>query len=136
MMRLKKSKTDPFRQGVSITLGVTQDSLCPVAAMLAYLEFRGAQQGPLFIWPDGTPLTRSRFVDEVRGALTKAKLPAKDFAGHSFRIGAASTAAAAGLEDSAIQTLGRWKSAAYLLYIRMDQEQLAKVASVLSNCKI
>ena len=40
-------------------------------------------------------------------ALTAAHLPAKDYTGHSFIIGAATTAAMAGLEDSTIQTLGQ-----------------------------
>lgn len=106
-MRLKKSKTDPFRKGVKITIGATRDGLCPVTAILAYLEYRGSGPGPLFVWQDGTPITCTRFEKQVREALTKANLPAKDFAGHSFRIGAASTAAVAGLEDSVIQTLGR-----------------------------
>lgn len=68
-MRLKKSKTDPFREGVSITVGATKDSLCPIGAVLAYLAYRGTVPGPLFTWPDGTPLTRTRFVQEVRQAL-------------------------------------------------------------------
>ena len=92
-MWLKKSKTDPFRKGVSIPLGATNMDLCLVSALLAYLALRGPQSGPLFQWHDGTPLTRGKFVEAVRGALTRANLPAKDFAGHSFRIGAASTVA-------------------------------------------
>ena len=44
------------------------------------------------------------------------------YAGHSFRIGAASTAAANGIEVSIIQTLGRWISSAYLDYIRIPAE--------------
>lgn len=68
-----------------------------VAALLQYLAARGDRQGPLFLCTDGRPLTKTKFVAEVRSALTEAKLPASDYAGHSFRIGAATTAAAAGL---------------------------------------
>lgn len=44
------------------------------------------------MWQDETPLTRIKFVEAVRDALTTANVPAKDFAGHSFRIGATTTA--------------------------------------------
>ena len=65
-----------------------------------------------FHWESGVPLSKASFVKHVRAALEEAGLPAKDYAGHSFRIGAATTAAVAGLEDSAIQTLGWWESSA------------------------
>lgn len=129
---LKRSKTDPFRKGVTITVGQTKDDICPVAALLAYMARRGPKPGPLFMWQDRRPLKRSQFVEAVRKALTAANLPADQFAGHSFRIGAATTAASVGIEDSLIQTLGRWKSTAYLLYIRLDPSKLAAVSSVLA----
>lgn len=132
-LRLKHSKTDQARTGVKVVMGRTGDEICPVTALLKYLAVRGNIAGPLFQWKDGTPLTKVRFVAEVRSALSQAHLPAKDFAGHSFRIGAATTAAAAGLEDSVIQTLGRWKSAAYLLYVKMDPRRLAAVSLSLAN---
>ena len=48
-----------------------------------------------------------------------------NYHGHSFRIGAATSAAAAGIPDHAIKMLGRWDSSAYLLYVRTPPAQLA-----------
>lgn len=56
---------------------------------------------------------------EVRQALSKVGLPAQKYVGHSFQVGVATTTAMLGVEDSTIQTLGRWKSNAFLLYIRL-----------------
>jgi len=36
-VRIKASKTDPFRKGVDIFLGRTGDDICPISAMLAYV---------------------------------------------------------------------------------------------------
>ena len=57
-MTLKQSKTDPFRMGVTIFLGRTGNLLCPVVAVLAYLAIRPQSPGPLFIFSDGSYLTR------------------------------------------------------------------------------
>ena len=132
-LRIKRSKTDQAREGVKVVIGSTGDDLCPVMALLNYLRIRGDAQGALFRSQDGTPLSQQGFVSAIRQALTAANLPAKDFAGHSYRIGAATTAAMAGIEDSTIQTLGRWKSSSYQLYIRMDPSQLASISSTLSR---
>ena len=118
-IRLKASKTDPFRKGITLFISKVSSVLCLVSAMLAYLSVRGRQDGPLFRFWDGKPLTRQRFVSAVRGALVKAGIQAQLYAGHSFQIGAATTAAARGMEDSVIRTLGHWKSLAYLEYIKI-----------------
>ncbi len=122
-LHLKASKTDPFRRGVDIVVGRTQDKMCPVAATLAYLALRGNGPGFLFHFRNGKPLIKNRFVEEVRSALAAAGLNPKEYAGHSFRIGATTTAHARGLNDSTIQTLGRWPS--YLVYIKTHKDQLA-----------
>ena len=75
--------------------------------MMSYLVVRGSSARPLFVYPDGSFLTRDRFVEEVRRALDSAGVDPALFNSHSFRIGAATTAAARGLEDSLIKTLGR-----------------------------
>lgn len=53
-------------------------------------------------------MTKAKFIREVRKPLSQLGPPAEQFTGHSFRIGAATTAAPARLEDSVIQALGRW----------------------------
>ena len=64
-------------------------------------------------------------MSKVRDALVTLGLSAQSYAGHSFRIGAATAAAQAGIEDSVIQSLGRWNSNAFLRYIRTPREHLA-----------
>lgn len=78
-------------------LGKTGDDLCPVSALLSYLAYRGTKPGALFTWADGSTLSKTKFVEAVRSALTKAGLPAKDYEGHSFRMGAATTAVTVGI---------------------------------------
>lgn len=131
---LKQSKTDQLRQGVSIVLGRTdQPPLCPVSAILSYLVVRGKTAGPLFVCENGHFLTRAHFVLEVRKALELAGVNTSEFNGHSFRIGAASAAAARGMEDSLIKTLGRWESNAYQRYIRIPRQELASYTKLLAS---
>ena len=130
-LRIKQSKTDPLRQGVDIFLGATYTTICPVQAILLYLEVRSPAPGPLFMFQSGSPLTRSALVSHLQTALQSAGVSPAAYTGHSFRIGAATTAAKCGVEDSLIQTLGRWKSAAYLAYIKIPRQQLASVSKTL-----
>lgn len=132
-IHLKTSKTDPFRRGVDVFVGTTGNLLCPVSAMLSYLVVRGSEPGFLFKFSNGHLLTKQRFVESVRQALSSAGLDPKLYAGHSFRIGAATTAGACGLSDSTIQMLGRWSSSAYLTYIKTPRDQLASFSSTLSK---
>ena len=49
-VRIKASKTDPFRTGVDIFVGKRNCTLSPVVAMLAYTTKRGSHSGPLFLF--------------------------------------------------------------------------------------
>lgn len=130
-IKIKASKTDPFRQGVLVYVGRTNKPLCPVSALLAYMVLRGNKPGPFFTFLDGKPLSRPRFVAEIRRALAAAGVDPKPYSGHSFRIGAATIAAGQGVEDATIKMLGRWKSSAYQLYIKTPREQLALISEKL-----
>ena len=75
---------------------------------------------------------KQEFVSDIRKVLLKLGLPDSDYAGHIFRIGAATSAAMAGVENCTIQLLGRWQSAAFLRYIRTPHERLASISSTLA----
>jgi len=77
---------------------------------MAYLAVRGMKQGPLFLIIDEHPLRRECIIDNICQALQTLGLESSHYAGHSFRIGAATTAAERGFPDSTIKVLGRWKS--------------------------
>ena len=128
---IKCAKTDPFRQGCFIFLGRGSSSVCPVAALTNYLHLRGPGMGPLFIFQDGGPLSRARLSSFLQSTLQAAGIPGK-VSGHSFRIGAATTAAQRGIPDHLIKTMGRWSSEAYLLYVRTPVDGILSVAERIS----
>ena len=132
-VRVKGSKTDQTRQGVTLCVGRTYTELCPVAAMVAYLSVRKMDHGPLFKLQTGQPLTRQKLVDLLKEAVKRAGINAEGYSGHSFRIGAATTAAANGVGDAVIQTLGRWSSDSYTRYIRIPQDELAQLSHTLAK---
>ena len=132
-IRLKQSKTDPFRRGIDVFVGRMGNLLCPVTAMRAYLAQRGEGPGPLFRLSGGRGLTRERFVARVREALRATGVQAACYSGHSFRSGAATTAARAGIPEATIKLLGRWESCAYLLYVKTPRSQLVSLSQLLAK---
>ena len=56
-----------------------------------------------------------------------------NYASHSFRIGAATTAAAAGLPVWLIMKLGRWTSNAYASYIHHPSMTASEISKILSR---
>ena len=130
-LTLKQSKTDPFRKGVTITLYATSNDLCPRSALFNYLKRRNSKfitsrqaESPLFLMSDGQALTRKYFIDKLRYILRAVGMNDKEFSGHSFRRGAASTCGSEKIPDYLIQCLGRWKSSCHLRYIDIPASAL------------
>lgn len=106
---LKQSKTDPFRKAIDLFGGRTGTDLCPVKSLLNYLlAGQRFKAGSSYSWPFSH--IWQRLVDEMRGALSTAGFDLSKYNGLNFWIGAATTAAEKGMEDSVIKTLGRWRS--------------------------
>ena len=127
MISLRHSKTDVFGVGVTLYVGATGDILCTVAAILAYLATCPSSPGPLFTLGNGQLLSCVHLVAAIRQGLASMGADVSQFSGRSFRIGAATTAAQVGIPDSLTETLGRWKSSAFL-YIRTPLPYLTSVS--------
>ena len=96
-----------------------QSSFCPVQLMLDNLKLRGNSRGPLFTI-GGLPVHRQYFCGLLTTAIKCCGLNPARYKGHGFRIGATSHAAERGMSDAQIRVLGRWKSNAFLRYIRIS----------------
>ena len=59
-------------------LGRMQTELCPVVAILAYIAVRPTVSGPLFVFKDGSFLTRDRLVSAIRRTLSSAGINTTD----------------------------------------------------------
>ena len=132
-VHIKVFKTDSFRQRITLHLGQTGIDLCPVATMADYLSAWGSSPAPLFHFQNGSGLHRQQLVTVVRSALTDQGFNASEYCSHSFRIGAATTAAQNGIADCTIKMLDRWESSAYQLYVRTPRTNLASYTRKLTN---
>ena len=130
---IRESKTDPFRLGHTITIGATNSEICRVQALEKYISLCPPIIGPLFIHSAGKPLTKHFLTAETRRLLAMSGFNASNYAGHSYRISAATTAAEANLPLWLIKTMGRWLSDCYERYIKTPISTLSEVSAMLTN---
>ncbi|XP_070550288.1 uncharacterized protein [Ptychodera flava] len=136
MQGIHRSLGDQKRTRLPITIDIlvrlkealrAHASLCDYDKLMLWSAFTMAFFGFLrvseFTAPgshdfDKTWLTRHALTIHLRDLLSRAGIDnAHHFATHSFRSGAATTAADANLPAWLIKTLGRWRSDAYQVYI-------------------
>ena len=102
-----------------LTLGCTISPfcLCCVSPQEVPLSVFHQWHIPLYVFQSGAYLTRAKVTSTLRTLLQRLSIPTELYASHSFWISVASTAAEAGLPPWLIQTLGRWSSNCFTLYI-------------------
>lgn len=134
---LKASKTDPMRQGCTIRYFAVKGVICPVESLHKFLQLRlllnRDPQSPLFILPDGAPLSRSLFLSMLNTACRQAGIPPEGYSGHSFRIGAATACAKHHVPEHLIQTMGRWSSSCYKTYIKVSHSLIREAQGSMAN---
>ena len=135
LVKIKQSKTDPFRQGHTLMIAKSTSNICSVMAMKDYiLQAQPPASRPLFSFSSpGKWLTRTSLTKELRTILQHCSLPASKSYSHSFRIGAATTAAQAGLPPWLIKVLGRWSSDCYERYVRTPETSILTVPKQLAD---
>jgi hypothetical protein len=127
-VRFRGSKADQQRRGA-----VVQHSgeALHILLHLLQLDTTISNTAPLMSYTDST--NRATVVKTVTSKLATSYLRhmvsaagqsarASNYTLHSGRIGGATALAAAGVADSAIMAAGRWKSDAYLRYIRPTRQ--------------
>ena len=123
VVRMGIQKTQQHGSPSWISLPATGTATCPVRSVSQFVAARDAAfpgDGALFVLQDGSLLTRPYLNLKLRETLGPG------FSSHSLRIGIATSACAAGADDSVIQRLGRWTSGAYNGYVRSSRPAIRR----------
>ena len=139
VLHLKQLKTDPFRKGTDIQLHKIDNILCPYTASKKYFQIHSSIKGsstpsdPLFITENLLALESQFFITNLKNLLILCGFNAEFYNDHSFRIGAATIAGKANIEDHLIKTLGRWNSDSYCRYVRTDKSSIKYAQQQICN---
>ena len=117
-LRLQHSKCDQAVKGTFIDIAKTDTPVCPVKLLKDYLAVRSKLNGLLFCHFNGKHVSRYQFSSILSKSLKVLGIDSSGIKSHSFRIGAATEAAAKGICNEEIMKLGMWKSETYKSYIR------------------
>ncbi|CAI7826797.1 unnamed protein product [Closterium sp. NIES-53] len=139
------SKTDQESKGVWVPVAATDGPYCPVQTTKKFIKIAGydsSTEGPLIrVFPRGakaTPQDKSPSYPTLRNwcleAFRKIGLDPKHLGTHSFRKGAATTAAGVRITDRMFKRLGRWRSdTTKELYVTVTQDQLVAASRLIQD---
>ena len=116
---VRRSKTDQEGKGMRLSLFRVPDAtICPVRAVEHFCSVRPGLGGSFLVHQDGSALSRFQFLAVFRKCVVAAGYNPREYATHSFRIGAATEAARAGLDAAAVKRIERWDSDRFRIYVR------------------
>jgi integrase len=114
---IRRSKVDQEGQGAKVAVGATGSALCPVAALRAWLDAAGIEEGAVWRQVDRHGNVGGRLSGSAVAVIVKFHVEAigKDpasFGAHSMRAGMATAGAKAGVSMTDLMRQGRWSSEA------------------------
>ena len=127
---IKVSKTDQFRESVTITVQRSDNpNRCPVRALQHLFEVDPQPPtAPLFNFArDSEPRnsSRQRFAELCNKLFAYAGISSMYLKTHSFRQGGATALLAAGAPTWIIKVIGRWRSDCWMTYTFTDADTVA-----------
>ena len=129
--RCHSSKTAPH--GFLVHVGCSGMPACSPCIKRQYLSlFPLLPSHHLFTFSSGLPLTYNLYNSIIKQLVKALGLDPSLYSSHSLRAGAATQAHRSGLDPASIKRLGRWKSQAYLAYLRPPPESYAHLATALA----
>ena len=122
---IKNPKELPGTVNLEIEMFKTEGKFCPVAAVEKLRRNRkGNKDKPFMTRKNGKIVTKKWLNGFLRQALGRIVDYEKEtVSSHSFRAGVATAMARCGYSDEEIQRQGRWRSEAFLKYIRLGRSQ-------------
>jgi integrase len=136
---LRRTKTSRTGPGVSVTLAVSRDPFCAVRLLRKQWDMRHLDDHPdAFLFPRVTPdhaiVETSAYTAAALRALVKRSvalvgLPPQGYSSHSLRAGGATDLLDAGVAETTVQQYGRWKSEAFRIYYRHNNQAVKDVAA-------
>ena len=128
----RTSKT--AHHGFQVHVGCSGNPICAPCIMFHFFSrFPAEPASPLFRFSSGTLLSYTVYNSIIKRLVQLAGLDPSLYSSHSVRAGAATQAARAGLGPESIKRLGRWRSQAYMVYLRPPPEAYAAFAPALTS---
>ena len=115
---LPMHKADRLFEGSTVVFEKRASDLDPIHFFQLYLQSRDSafpHLPQLWLRSSGAVPTRSWFINRIRTIF-----PSNEVAGHSLRAGGATALALAGTPLHQIQSIGRWSSDTFLIYLRKN----------------
>jgi hypothetical protein len=116
---IRRSKTNRHGEYLTPLIKVKDTTICPVTTLRKYLHIPGIKiDGPLFIMQDKSYLTLHTIDRMIKRLAFECGRGEVGWSSYGLRIGGAMSLANAGCSATYLKKVGRWKSNAYLTYIR------------------
>ena len=131
-------KEEKLAQGIKIEVFEVKGKECWACPVAAWKDMKKRKEvipnRPLITREDGRNYTGTEFNRDLK-AILEGEVDYKEgkITSHSFRSGLASWMAKCGYSDEQIQLTGRWKSSAFLKYIKTSRAIRSKQAESLVN---